>query len=342
MGHRLGVTPGINEFEETRWPGSAHEASRFILSQLPGSDPVEQADSDPNRYGRNEEPPVLVVPQVLEDEFFRAIDLGEARTFRTSGFGGFLDGTQDVRIVNHVRGIPVVFAKTSAAVRARVNRRLVTWSSAPPIVRKRYYFPFRYVDSINSSFKSHPDVVDTGRPDRSGNFPSRHPAALMEAAVKCIQRDREELEITLAETWSAAETSTLFVDGSITASATASAARNVVGVIKTHRRLYADGDAFRVLVSLGAGQRTSIFRVAPESRHPVASWYVRVRRARGRDALFGLVRVEASLSDDIVHRADEISRWVIAEGAPLALPDGRWDKMAYGIRDTEEFLRAIS
>ena len=74
----------------------------------------------------------------------------------------------------------------------------------------------------------------------------------------------------------------------------------------------------------------------------MASWYVRVRGAKGRDALFGLVRVEASITNDISERADEISRWIIAEGAPLALPDGRWDKMAYGIRDTEEFLRAIS
>jgi hypothetical protein len=55
-----------------------------------------------------------------------------------------------------------------------------------------------------------------------------------------------------------------------------------------------------------------------------------------------LLRVEAAAGDDITDRANEISRWVIAEGAPLALPDGRWDKMAYGIRDTEEFLRAIS
>jgi hypothetical protein len=52
--------------------------------------------------------------------------------------------------------------------------------------------------------------------------------------------------------------------------------------------------------------------------------------------------VDASESVDLSARADEISRWIIAEGSPLALPDGRWDKMTYGIRDTEEFLRAIS
>ena len=95
-------------------------------------------------------------------------------------------------------------------------------------------------------------------------------------------------------------------------------------------------------MALEAGERSSAFRVAPSSRNAVASWYVRVRPAKGRDALFGLVRVEAAETADITARADEISRWVIAEGAPLALPDGRWDKMAYGIRDTEEYLRAIS
>ena len=40
-------------------------------------------------------------------------------------------------------------------------------------------------------------------------------------------------------------------------------------------------------------------------------------------------------------RADEVSRWILAEASPLALPDARWDKMVYGVRDCEEFLRAI-
>jgi len=184
--------------------------------------------------------------------------------------------------------------------------------------------------------------MDTARDDGSGKIPSRHPAALMEAAFQRVQLDRETLELELAEAWAAREQSALYVDGSITGSSITSTCRNIVGVVKSHRRLYADGAAFRTLVGLEAGWRTSIFRVAPRMRHPVASWYVRTRNAKGRDALFGLVRVEAAPGDDITSRADEISRWIIAEGSPLALPDGRWDKMAYGIRDTEEFLRAIS
>jgi hypothetical protein len=57
--------------------------------------------------------------------------------------------------------------------------------------------------------------------------------------------------------------------------------------------------------------------------------------------------VETSLPDiaespqAIAARANLISRWILAESTPLAMPDGRWDKLVYGIRDCEEFLRAL-
>ena len=343
MGHRAGVKPSkVNAVEKTGWPASAHEATRFILGQLPDCSPVEGASTDAERINRAEDPPVLVEPNVIEGNSFESVFVVDPRRARTSGFAGFLDGAQDVRIVNQSGGIPIVWATVSAAVRARVNRRLVSWSGRPASVSRRYYIPFRYVEGMREDLREDPRVVDTCIADSQGNFPSRHPAALMEAAVKRVQSDRERLEIELAEAWCTSEESALYMDGSITGSAIVAASPQVIGVIKSHRRLYAEGDAFRVLVNLAPGCRTSIFEVAPRSRSAVASWYVRLRAASGRDALFGLVRVEAAITDDIVERAEEISSWLIAEGAPLALPDGRWDKMAYGIRHTEEFLRAIS
>ena len=83
-------------------------------------------------------------------------------------------------------------------------------------------------------------------------------------------------------------------------------------------------------------------------RAAVASWYLRLRDPAGHDPMWGLVRIEAAdrraaeSPDELTARADRISRWVLAEAAPLALPDGRWDKMVYGVRDCEEFLRAVS
>ena len=344
MGHRTGVSFNTDDSKDlTNWPGSPHEATRYILGHLPGCDPVEASAHQSERPGHGDDAPTLVMPDVLEGEFFRAIRVADPKTTRgTSGFAGFLDGTQDVRVVNQSHGIPIVWATVSAAVRARVNRRLIAWPGHPPIVSRRYYIPFRYVDGLQSDFRTHPQVIDTAREDASGQVPSRHPAALMEAAVQRVQNDRETIELRLAEAWCATEPGILYVDGSITGSRMVSQSPRAVGIVKSHRRLYADGDAFRTLVGLQRGERSSIFKVAPRSRYEVASWYVRIRNATGRDALFGLVRVEAAMSDDIVSRADEISKWLIAEGSPLALPDGRWDKMAYGIRDTEEFLRAIS
>jgi hypothetical protein len=63
--------------------------------------------------------------------------------------------------------------------------------------------------------------------------------------------------------------------------------------------------------------------------------------------MWGLVRLEAALPDAAeapaaaAARFDAASRAVLAEAAPLALPDGRWDKMVYPIRDCEQFLKAI-
>jgi len=40
--------------------------------------------------------------------------------------------------------------------------------------------------------------------------------------------------------------------------------------------------------------------------------------------------------------ADRISRWLLAERAPISAPDPRWDRMLYGIRSVEEFLKATA
>ena len=99
------------------------------------------------------------------------------------------------------------------------------------------------------------------------------------------------------------------------------------------------------VLALRAGERSTVLEVpARESRPAVATWYLRLRDPAGHDPLWGLVRVESAMDPaggaTPGGRADEWSRMVLAEVRPLALPDGRWDKLAYPIRDCEEFLRA--
>ena len=101
------------------------------------------------------------------------------------------------------------------------------------------------------------------------------------------------------------------------------------------------------ILGLGHRERSSVFRITSTRRTAVASWYLRLRDPAGRDPMWGLVRVEIAHPDptevhEIGDRADEVSRWILAEASPLALPDARWDKMVYGIRDCEEFLRAVA
>jgi hypothetical protein len=324
---------------EVRWPRTLHAAQRFMIEAVSGASAVDDPGIEQEEYSRADEAPVLATPHPIEAGSFRAISVSAAES-RASGFRGFVDGRQVVRVTNYSEGVPIVWGIVNAVVMARVNRKLVAWPRLGPLDERRYYLPFRYL-SVADEFTRDSHLVDTSVADSSGAIPTRHPAALLERAFQAVQRDRERLERRLAEHWCETEDAAIYVDGSITGSRALASSPLAVGVIKSHRTLYAEGDAFRVVTALNAGERTSVFRIEPGTRSSVASFYVRKYNSTGRGALFGLIRVEISASGDIIARANEITRWIMAERAPVALPDGRWDRMSYPIRNAEEFLRAI-
>jgi len=261
-------------------------------------------------------------------------------------FGAFLDGAQQVRILSHWHGVPILLGTVSAVVRVRQNRRLSTWGHRDPVVLRRLYLPLRYLKTLDATLDGTVwdgfEIVDTAATDAHGHWPSQHPGALRASALDRIRADRERVEVRLAEAWCAHESAPICVDGSISGSERVATSACAVGVIKSHQTLYADGEALDVVMRLRRGERSSVFNIGGRSRTGVVSWYLRVREPAGQDAMFGLVRVEAAVTRDVSDRADEVSSWVLAETAPLALPDGRWDKMMYGVRDCEEFLKAIS
>jgi hypothetical protein len=263
-----------------------------------------------------------------------------------SGFGAFLDGAQKVRMIGRYESAPLVLGITSAAVRVRVNRRLVTWGGQPPRVEQKLYLPLRYLPLLieRPGEREHDEwpVVDTSTANSNGEYPNPHPTMLLERAIRAVDEQREALEDELAAAWCARGDAPLFIDGGISRNKHVASSTNAIGVIKSHRTLYVEGEALKIVVGLVKGERSSVFLVSPRSRHAVMSWYLRLRDPAGHDVLWGLVRVEMAQCKNPTERADEISRWVLAETSPLALPDGRWDKMSYGVRDVEEFLRAIS
>jgi hypothetical protein len=288
------------------------------------------------------DPPRLAKAAPLEDDAIKArIVEGEPMT----GFAAFLDGIQVSRVLAHEDGLPIVHGTVGAVVRERIDRRLATWRSETEqrVYAARAFLAHASNDAIASSGLSVVDITPrkNGEPDDD----ARHPLSLADVAVSAVQAHRETLELSLAEAWLAERSEALYVDGSISGSAKVATSPKAVGIVKSHRTLYGDAAAVRLILSLRAGERSSVFAVASPNgwRETVASWYLRIRS--GAEPLWGLVRVEISLPKSsnrpaLTTHADQISRWILAEAAPLALPDGRWDTMAYGIRDCQQFLKA--
>jgi len=296
------------------------------------------------------EPPRTRAAALLHDGWLRAHhvapdDIPGRAAAHSPPIGAFCDGVQESRVVAWVGAIPVVHARAAAVVRVRRDRRLATWGDGMQAA-DALYLPVQAVPSdVRRALGAlGVAIVDTGAEELAPE--ETHPQLLLRRAVHLVQRAREALECTLAERWCADERALLYLDGGLPASASVLASGRAVGVVKSHHTLYAAGAALAAVMSLGAGERSSVLVVETRWRPPVASWYLRLRAADGGDPLWGIARLEYPLDAlrwggaDPDETANALSRAVLAEAAPLALPDARWDTMAYGIRDCEVYLRA--
>jgi hypothetical protein len=288
------------------------------------------------------EPPRIASARLLEDKTLSThpIPLSEP------GFTAFVDGIQESRIAGYAGTVPIIHGIVGAVVRQRLDRRLTTWTHE---FQARLYVPraflSRAIDDALSTVAA--EIVDI-TPRRSDGEPeteARHPYAISETAVNAVRKNRESLECRLAEGWISEKHLPLYIDGGISNSAGLASSELAVGVIKSHRTLYADSGALETVLRLPAATRTSVFEVSSSNRWraPVASWYLRLRDPEVSNPMHGLVRIEVAVADgqSLADRADRISAWVLAEATPLSLPDSRWDTMAYAIRDCEQFLKSL-
>jgi hypothetical protein len=324
-----------------REPGAVradHAIGRWLASIFPDGEAIE-GEALLELVAEAADPPKLAQAPVIEGRELRAITIGGEPEV---AIAAFLDGRQESTVkMYRPGGVPIVAGTIGAVIRERRDRRMFTWNHR---VDQRIYVPARYLSAadrraLDTSGAKVRDTTAAG-----GTDAIEHPLALRELARNLVRNDRESLEHALAQEWCAAEARPLLIDGGISAAQPIARSACAIGVVKSHRTLYVQGEALRVTLGLELAQRTSVFSINPEKRAPVASWYLRLRDRAGRDPMWGLVRVEVSAPagrDDIGARADEVSRWILAEAAPLALPDARWDKMVYGVRDCEEFLRAV-
>ena len=279
---------------------------------------------------------------VLEGERLAAVPVDDTGAF---GFAAFLDGAQRSHVVDYAGTIPIVGAQISAVIRSRVNRRMTTWEDGY-VADSRLYAPLQLLpDAMLRDLEAADlELRNTLEPNAET---SGHPLELLRCAVDAVKRDRERLEQDLAERWAGSTEAPLFVDGNLPAGARAAQSPWCIGVVKSHHTIYAPDDGLTVVLGLREAERSSVFLIERSWGPRVLSWYLRLREPPSYDPFMGLVRVEVARTTEleaadgvIAARADEVSRWILGERTPLALPDARWDRMVYGIRDCEEYLRA--
>jgi hypothetical protein len=301
------------------------------------------------RLAMRSDPPHVSPCTLLEPADIRAISVPD-----TPLVAAFLDGVQRSRVLAYAAGSPIIYATVAAAIRERRTRRLETWGA--PSVRQTVFASRAKLGEVmwNQLVDSGIPVVDITAEMRSDAVPD-HPFALRARALDLVSLEREGLERRLAAEWCRQESRWLWIDGGISGNLVLDEQSTAFGVVKSHTTLYGTSAQVMATLGLNEGERSPVFLVGHQPRRAVASWYLRLRTAAGGDPLHGLVRVEvapptALASGDPLPPAaldfftaycDRISAGILAERAPLSLPDPRWDTLTYGIHACEMYLDAL-
>lgn len=248
----------------------------------------------------------------------------------------FLDGIQHWRVVAYDGVVPIARAWVAAAARRRgPDRRLRTVHEASREIIVT--FPDRLSAAVRTALERGGKDVRGVPADRLGQ-----PAQALAAARLTVEAERVRIERAVGERWAgdAPGDEWLVVDGVLSDHALLAAHPRALGVVKSHGAQYFTGAEQERALTLAAGYRSSVFRPAARGSAAVFSWYLRFWPWEGNDLLYGLVRVEGPARDATRERAGALSAWLMAERAPLAAPDARWDRLVYPIHDVETYLRA--
>jgi len=242
----------------------------------------------------------------------------------------FLDGIQRYAIVSYLGASPLFVANVAAAVRERRERRLHT------AVVERRAIAIGAPDLLES-------VAGLLGPICPVPLPADvldHPVRQAQAARREVEHQRARLERLVAAAYRRESRGWLVVDGALSEGIEWSLDPRMIGISKSHSTLPFGGEEQVRYLRTPAGHRTSVFAPQTRSLAPVHSWALRLWPWEGRDLFYGLVRVEMAATDETVRLAPDVSRWLLAERAPISAPDPRWDRLLYGVRDVEVYLAA--
>ncbi|MDQ3943448.1 MAG: hypothetical protein M3254_10150 [Actinomycetota bacterium] len=278
----------------------------------------------------------------------------------------FLDGVQSSREIGRIEMAPVIVATVAATIVNRCDRRFSRMPlESPPTVVQAVILPRSAGDAKVEAFwellleagfselgpdevPSSPHLVLDSTEYMTEADPSDY-VGMRERAHARVRTLRERLEGGMLRRWELDDRTLedsdawIAVDGQLRDIRESN--RRAIGLIKSVARPEFVGKDVGMLLDLEPGMRTTSF--VPDwqlRRNPAdhrASWYLRVwPPQRGADALGSLMRVEAP-RDTEPEQIDEISRWILAERAPLAKPDPRWPAMIYPIHYVEKILKPL-
>ena len=284
----------------------------------------------------------------------------------TSRLCYFLDGVQSSREIGRINVAPVIVATVAAAIVNRCDRRFSRMPlESPPVLVEAVILPRSVGDTRVEAFwelllqagfselgpqevPSSPHLVLDSAEYMDEPDPSDYVGMRERARVR-VRALRERLEGGMLRQWELDDRTLedsdawIAVDGQLKEIRESN--RQAIGLIKSVARPEFVGKDVAMLLDLESGMRTTSFipdwQLRRDPSEQRRSWYLRMwPQQSGADALGSLMRVEAH-RDTPLENVDEISRWIIAERAPLAKPDPRWPAMIYPIHYVEKILKPL-
>lgn len=246
---------------------------------------------------------------------------------------GFADGIQRWGVEGHFGLVPVIRAQVAAAV-------LVRHDGALRVAHSRSE-EFLAVPADRLSGDQHAALADLGVPVHDVGADTRpHPLLDRWEAAQLVERRREAVEVGVCRDFLAGAEAPLVVDGGLRGIRDAPGAARAIGIVKHHETQFLEGPDLEVALTLPEGARTSVFARRHDDGTTLLSWYLRLWPWTNEDLLHGLTRVERVPDDTVVPEADRVSGWLLAERAPIAGRDPRWDRLLYPLHEVEAVLRA--
>jgi hypothetical protein len=242
----------------------------------------------------------------------------------------FLDGIQRSEIIAYDGSAPIVVAEIAAAVRERQDRRLRT------VVQERRMVALGRPSALAAAGDALSELQAIPLPDDE----PPHPLRDLVHAGHALDQARGALEVAVGDRYRAKSGAWLVLDGSLAVSPRWADDTRMVAISKSHSILPFDGADLEQYLRLPSAHRSSVYAPATRSLAPVRAWGLRLWPWEGKDLLHGLIRVEVAPANGSTERANEISRWILAERAPVSAPDRRWDRLLYGIYSVEQYLKA--